>query len=191
MPTEAPPSRLRTALRAELEPLLGDLRVFVDRRIAELSAEVHGATELMDFSETALTGQLTALREQLGQMTAAPAAATRTSGLELEAVVQATETAANQILEAAEAISTCVRQALPDAAAAAVAARLDAIFEACAFQDITGQRVRRAIAQLRHMETALGAIVTPGTEVVAPPAPTVVSTGADLPQADIDALFAA
>ena len=47
-------------------------------------------------------------------MVAMPAAATRNSGLELEAVVQATEAAANQIMEAAEAIGDWLRDGARD-----------------------------------------------------------------------------
>jgi chemotaxis protein CheZ len=185
---------LRAAMRQEMAPLFEDLRRFVDRRIAELSVEVHGATQLLGFSETNLSSQLGRLHDQVGRMLGAPGEASRNSGIELEAVVQTTEAAANQIMEAAEAIGECVRIAVPDKAAmAAISAKIDAIFEACAFQDLTGQRVRRAIEHLQHVESALcGMMALPGTphEVYQPPAPTVVSDGADQNQADIDALFA-
>ena len=74
---------------------MGELRSFVDRRIAELSAEIHATVELMDFSENNLSGQLTGIREQIAGVLAVPTVqARRNSGLELEAVVQATEGAA-------------------------------------------------------------------------------------------------
>jgi chemotaxis protein CheZ len=183
---------LRTAIREELHPLFDDLRRFVDRRIAELSVEVHGATQLLGFSEDNLSAQLGRLHEQVGRMLSAPSEATRNSGMELEAVVQTTEAAANQIMEAAEAINDCVRQSMPDQVAMrASSARIDAIFEACAFQDLTGQRLRRAIEHLQHMESTLTGILAPGTDhaVFHPAPPTVASTGADVSQHDIDALF--
>jgi chemotaxis protein CheZ len=186
---------LRAAIRDEITPHLAELRRFIDRRLAELSAEVHGATQLLGFSEANLSTQLGNLQQELGTMLARPAEATRNSGLELEAVVQSTEAAANQIMEAAESISDTLRAALPDKAAlATINAKIDAIFEACAFQDLTGQRVRRAIEHLQHMESTLtGILAPPGTEVEIkhPSPPTVHSTGQDLPQDDIDALFAA
>ena len=150
------PDALRTALREELAPHFAELRRFIDRRLAEVSAEVHGATQLLGFSESNLSGQLGRLQDELGRMLARPAEISRNSGLELEAVVQSTETAANQIMEAAEAISDTLRATLPDKQAmAAITAKIDAIFEACAFQDLTGQRVRRAIEHLQHMESTL------------------------------------
>jgi chemotaxis protein CheZ len=193
IPTPANDHVLAAAVRAEIEPLVADLRRFVDRRIAELSAEVHCTTQLLGFSETNITGQLAQLHEHVARMVSAPGIETRNSGLELEAVVQTTEAAANQIMEAAEAISDCVRIAIPDkVVVAAINAKIDSIFEACAFQDLTGQRVRRAIEHLQHVESALsGMMAPPGTEheIFQPQPPTVASNGADRSQAEIDALF--
>jgi chemotaxis protein CheZ len=178
---------VRAAVRAELSHAIDGLRQFVDRRIAELSAEVHGATQLLDFSEANLSGQLARIQQEIGRVVAAPAYATRTSGLELEAVVHATEKAANQIMEAAEEIGACMEQVREDpAAVAAITERLNAIFEACTFQDLTGQRIRRAIEHLRQVETMLGGL-TPADVVV-----DVVQDAAvnpDLGQNEVDRMF--
>jgi chemotaxis protein CheZ len=156
---------LREAMRAEF----AELHRFVDRRIAELSAEVHGVVQLMDYSEANLAGQLGRVHEQIVSLLAAPAAATRNSGLELEAVVEATERAANQIMEAAEAIGDWVASGARDPASVqAVAERINAIFEACTFQDLTGQRIRRAIEHLQKVETMLGGLIQENGEEAAP-----------------------
>ena len=177
--------QIQAALRAELAPVVEELRHFVDRRIAELSAEIHCATQLMDYSEANLSGQLSHIREEIGRIVAAPAAATRNSGLELEVVVEATEAAANQILEAAEAIGTWVQQGVWDASSAeAVTQRLNAIFEACTFQDLTGQRIRRAIEHLQSVEAMLGGL----THADASPQE-ALKPAADLAQDDVDRLF--
>jgi chemotaxis protein CheZ len=76
---------------------------------------------------------------------------------------------------------------------AAINTKIDAIFEACAFQDLTGQRVRRAIEHLQHVESTLTGMMAPAGQappVFQPQAPTVVSNGADQSQDDIDAMFA-
>ena len=96
-----PDEALRAALRTELDPRLAELRGFVDRRIAELSAELHASVELADMGEARLSGEIARMHDQIAQLVAVPAAATRNSGLELEAVVQVTERAANTIMEAA------------------------------------------------------------------------------------------
>ena len=148
--------QIQQAVCATIRTEIGALRIFVDRRIAELSAEVHATSDLMDFSETNLSGQLKGIREQIANVVAMPTVATRNSGLELEAVVQATEAAANRIMEAAEAIGDWLRDGKHDPASLdAVNEKVNAIFEACSFQDVTGQRIRRAIQHLQQVETML------------------------------------
>ncbi len=183
---------------------MGDLRSFVDRRIAELSMEIHATVDLMDFSESNLSSQLNGIREQIASVVAMPAAATRNSGLELEAVVQATEAAANRIMEAAEAIGDWLREGKNDPASVLhVNQKVNAIFAACSFQDVTGQRIRRAILHLQQVETMLTGIVPanrvrPSGNAVGVNAPFVAAaalTGAaaeanpDLLQDAVDSLF--
>jgi chemotaxis protein CheZ len=148
--------QIQQAVAATIRDEMGGLRTFVDRRIAELSAEIHATVQLVDYSETNLSGQLAEIRKQIAGVIAAPTAATRNSGLELEAVVQATEEAANRIMEAAEAIGDWLRDGKHDAPGLeAVNEKVNAIFEACSFQDVTGQRIRRAIQHLQQVETML------------------------------------
>jgi chemotaxis protein CheZ len=159
--------QIQEAVCATIRTEIGALRTFVDRRIAELSAEVHATSDLMDFSENNLSGQLKGIREQIASVVAAPTSATRNSGLELEAVVQATEAAANRIMEAAEAIGDWLRDGKNDPASLVeVNEKVNAIFEACSFQDVTGQRIRRAIQHLQQVETMLTGMV-PGEEALA------------------------
>jgi chemotaxis protein CheZ len=195
--------QIQQAICSTLRGDLADLRSFIDRRIAELSAEVHATVELMDFSETNLTGQLTAIREQITGIISLPSAATRNSGLELEAVVEATDQAANRIMEAAEAIGDWARQGRQDPVAMEeLETHVNAIFEACAFQDITGQRIRRTIQHLQQVESMLSDLMpgAPGileAEKVVVSAPLVralqtpeqAAGNPDLAQGAIDSLF--
>lgn len=178
---------ISATVRAEMAPMFENLQKFVDRRISELSMEIHATVQLAEFSESNLSGQLGRMQEQIATLVAMPNASTRNSGLELEAVVQATESAANTIMEAAEAIGDWLRTGARDAESLeAVAERVNAIFEACSFQDITSQRIRRAIEHLQQVETMLTDLA-PGV-----PAPVVEndSTGnPDLAQDAVDALF--
>jgi chemotaxis protein CheZ len=182
--------QIQDGIKAGIAPMFDELRRFTDRRIAELSSEIHATVQLFDFGETNLSGQLAKIQEQVAVMVAMPAAATRNSGLELEAVVQATEAAANQIMEAAEAIGDWLRDGSRDVdSIESVAAKLNSIFEACTFQDVTGQRIRRAIQHLQHVETML-------TEVMPAQAAAAVDTrervvvNPDLVQDDVDRVFA-
>jgi chemotaxis protein CheZ len=179
--------RINEAVKTEIAPLIDELRRFTDRRIAELSAEIHATVQLVDYSETNLSAQLARIHEQVAVMVATPAAATRNSGLELEAVVVATEAAANQIMEAAEAIGEWLNVGSRDAGSVdLVASKLNSIFEACTFQDITGQRIRRAIQHLQNVESLLTEIAPVGETEARPIKPAV---NPDLVQDQVDRLF--
>lgn len=175
--------QVRTAVRAEVE----DLRRFVDRRISELSMEIHATVQLVDYSETNLSAKLVGIHEEFARIVAPPAQAAHNTGVELEAVVTATENAANQIMGAAEAIRTRLQGGGDPASLPAVTQQVNAIFEACTFQDLTGQRVRRAIEHLQHVETMLSGIV-PDVPIPAA-APAEPGAGPDLAQTDIDSMF--
>ena len=180
---------VRAAVRAETSERFEELRRFVDRRISELSMEVSATEQLVDYSESNLSGQLKRIADEVARMVALPAAATRNSGIELEAVVEATEQAANKIMEACEGIGTVLRAGTQDAALiAAIDAKIGAIFEACTFQDLTSQRIRRAIAHLAQVESTLTNMVGASAET-----PTVMAAEAaahpDLMQDDIDRLM--
>jgi chemotaxis protein CheZ len=177
-------ANIEELVRAGIREELYELRRFVDRRIAELSMEVAAAVQLVDFSETNLSAKLAAIHEQIANVVAAPAAIASSSGVELEAVVQATEKAANQIMEAAEAINIWLRAGGDPAALPAVRRQVSSIFEACTFQDLTGQRIRRAIEHLQQVETMLSGLM--GED---PPEQRTLPPPADLVQTDIDSLF--
>lgn len=175
---------VRDIVRHEIGALLLEQRRFIDRRIAELSTEIHATTELMDFSEAKLSGQLTRMRDEIHAVVAPPPNVTRNSGVELEAVVQATEDAAHRIMEAAEAIHDWVENGMRDGAGLAIVnEKVVAIYEACSFQDLTSQRVRRAIEKLKQVETSLNQVVG-----APPPEPQADSSG-ELGQDEIDRMI--
>lgn len=86
----------------------------------------------------------------------------RNASDELDAIVESTEHATNAILEAAEAIESIAATAPPpmnDAMTAAVTK----IYEACNFQDVTGQRVTKVVKALKHIEVKVeGLLMTFG-----------------------------
>jgi chemotaxis protein CheZ len=180
------PRQLDEVVRASVRAELDELRRFVDRRISELSMEIHATVQLVDYSETNLSAQLARIHDQIGRVVAMPVAATQNSGLELEAVVQATEKAANQIMEAAEAIGRWLQAGGDPAALQAVTQQVNAIFEACTFQDLTGQRIHRAIEQLQSVEAMLSALMPqpPGPAALAE-----VQPDPELGQNEVDRMF--
>ena len=72
------------------------------------------------------------------------------AGQELDAIVKATEAASNTIMECAEAV--LAGDAGDPAFKAMVDEKMLIVFEACSFQDITGQRVAKVIETLKHIE---------------------------------------
>lgn len=73
------------------------------------------------------------------------------AGHELAAVVTSTEGATNEIMAIAENVMSADAS---DAAAykAFVDKEMMALFETCAFQDLTGQRISRVVKTLEHIE---------------------------------------
>jgi chemotaxis protein CheZ len=122
---------------------------------------------------------------------------------ELDAIVGATAAATNEILDAVETVETVAGAVAPEHAEAlrGVTTR---IYEACSFQDITGQRVTKVVKTLKTIDDRVTAIISTFGERVAvipraapPAAPTgeaALLNGPQLPgggvdQASIDALF--
>lgn len=73
------------------------------------------------------------------------------AGRELNAVVDATEDATNRIMECAETIMTA-DPSNPATYHNVINENVMAIFEACSFQDITGQRISKVVETLDHIE---------------------------------------
>jgi chemotaxis protein CheZ len=77
------------------------------------------------------------------------------AGQELDAVVKATEDATNTIMESAEALMAAECKDLASYQAL-VNDHVMKIFEACSFQDITGQRVAKVVETLQMIENRVG-----------------------------------
>jgi chemotaxis protein CheZ len=108
-------------------------------------------SEIADFI-TKARDEIRALRPNDLRRDSIPAA-----GAELEAIVKDTETATNSIMSAAEAMLACEETDL-EAYKAFVTEQAMAIFEACSFQDITGQRVTKVVNVLREIEARVAAL---------------------------------
>jgi len=76
------------------------------------------------------------------------------AGKELDTIVKETEGATNEIMAAAEEIMAADASD-SDAFKTLVDNNCLRIFEACSFQDITGQRIRKVVSTLSHIEDRL------------------------------------
>jgi len=78
---------------------------------------------------------------------------------ELDAVVAATAKATGEILDRAESLEKLGATLEPEARAQITEA-VTGIFEACNFQDITGQRITKVIKTLNYIEAKIGSLLT-------------------------------
>ena len=89
------------------------------------------------------------------------------ASLQLEEITKQTETATNEIMSAADEVEQLLKKIHshtvedPDVAPLIDTAseRLIAIIEACAFQDLTGQRVTQVVKTLRYIESRVLAMI--------------------------------
>ena len=77
---------------------------------------------------------------------------------ELDAIVGATERATNDILDAAEKLENLAGE-LPPEVGQGLTEATTMIYEACNFQDITGQRITKVVKALKHIEEKVEALV--------------------------------
>lgn len=80
------------------------------------------------------------------------------AGLELDAIVEATESATDTIMQAAEDIMSNDTKDL-DEYKEYVNSELMKVFEACSFQDITGQRISKVVKTLNHVEDRVSKLI--------------------------------
>ncbi|MBI3433884.1 MAG: protein phosphatase CheZ [Proteobacteria bacterium] len=127
-------------------------------RLAEISAEsLQGFFRSMDWTVyrelREIAGYIETMKKEMGALRANELKENRipAAGLELSAIVQATETASNTIMECAEALMAANAKD-PAAYKALVEEKMLVIFEACSFQDLTGQRIAKVVETLQHIE---------------------------------------
>lgn len=129
---------------------------------------------------------------------------------QLDAIVEATEDATNSIMSNAEEIEDMVgkvKARTADAEAHAlldqVSDRVNAMFEACSFQDLTGQRVTKVVRSLKFVEERVNTLIRMwGREELAKVVVDIHETDADkallngpqrkgegVSQADVDEMF--
>lgn len=154
-----------------------------------------GAGPALHVVLTEVLGLVAEARRQLTAGGVRPDAATfRTAEDELGAVVEQSAQAAETILSACEELDHLTASAPdPDGALRACTMR---IFEACAFQDLVAQRVKRIASLIREIEERLDGIIEPAAMEPNAGASVSLTNGPALPQqapgqAEIDRLFGA
>ena len=77
---------------------------------------------------------------------------------QLSAIVGATEQATNEIFEAVESIEGLASTMTPEQAGPITEA-VTRVYEACSFQDITGQRISKVVTALQNVESRVDALL--------------------------------
>lgn len=187
----------------QIADTLARLEKFVSRRFDEVSAEIHATTEMLDMAESGITERFGEILKVLSAISFhGDGSSPHNVGVELDAVVKTTEDAANRILTASENIATMVKETSIDWNDPSARKKVfdhvhimtDDILTACAFQDLTGQRIGKTLEKIRKAEQELAEMLGKmGVSVdvleadMAPPPESDKNIIAD--QDDIDKLF--
>ena len=151
------------ALRSLIEPRAATSRQAMETSRAQI-AEVQAYKAELDLIHDALTHT----REEIETLGARASRQTdiARAGRELQAIVSGTEQATQQVLQAAEDIdqsantlSAALKSGHEKALASDIGDRVIQIFEACNFQDLTGQRVGKVVEVLAFLEEHVGRLM--------------------------------
>lgn len=181
--------RIEAAVRAVLGSMAGDLTAREAALLAELEALgrtiARAKAEIAALSVDDITG-----------------AHIPSATDELDAIVGHTAEATNEILDCCEVLER-LQAEVPEAAATALQGAVTRIYEACSFQDITGQRIGKVVSALKAIESRVEAAVANASGRPAAPPPAAaprtegqeLANGPQLPgggtsQAEIDRLLA-
>ncbi|HIJ61099.1 MAG TPA: hypothetical protein HPQ04_00255 [Rhodospirillaceae bacterium] len=112
-----------------------------------------------------LFGHLNLMRRELAALHQEEQGSFATMADTLDAIVESTETASNTILESMEEIDGIVVELRKNddettkKACERITDRVNQVFEACSFQDLTGQRITRVVNSLKFVEERVGTMI--------------------------------
>jgi len=184
----------------------------IERAVREVLGSLAGD---LTTTEVSLLGELEALGREVARAKSEIAALRvddindrhiPTATDELDAVVEHTATATNEILDVCEGLEK-LQGLVSRPHADALGVYVTRIYEACSFQDITGQRITKVVTALKTIEARVAAVTqrfghSEATDLPSAPTPAVpmtegraLASGPQLPtaassQAEIDRLLA-
>jgi len=145
--------------RAGVDP--ADIVEVVESVLASLTGDPSGVNARLHADIQALAeyirtakAEITAIRADEIQTKFIPSASD-----ELNAIVGATEQATNEIFEAVESIEGACDTMMQETAEV-VSGAVTRVYEACSFQDITGQRIGKIVKVLQEVEGKVHALLT-------------------------------
>ncbi len=168
------PDGFDPAMVGELEPKLINLMQQSEALVALMRGFFQQLDKRRSEEFSVIAGYIAKAKEEIREMRPHDISQDRipTAGAELEAITRDTENATHNIMNSAEAMmGFSIDQFGGDAGAykAAVDDEVMKIFEACSFQDITGQRVSKVVNVLKQIEERVGRLAnTLGVDDSAP-----------------------
>ncbi|HTM82983.1 protein phosphatase CheZ [Asticcacaulis sp.] len=172
------PDGFDPAMIGELEPKLINLMQQSEALVALMRGFFQQLDKRRSEEFSIIAGYIAKAKEEIREMRPHDISQERipTAGAELEAITRDTENATHTIMNCAEAMmGFSIGQFGGDASAykSAVDDEVMKIFEACSFQDITGQRVSKVVNVLKQIEERVGKLAnTLGVEDSTPQAMT-------------------
>jgi chemotaxis protein CheZ len=151
--TEAAKLKDRAYSRKEVVDIIRSVLGTIDKDSVE-SSKLH--SEL-----TALAAYIESTRSELAQLRSIEISHNHipTATDELDAVVSETAKATGAIMDSCERIEKIAGD-VPAPRGPELSAAVTAIYEACSFQDITGQRISKVVKTLKHIETKVSDIIS-------------------------------
>lgn len=165
--------RMVAGLQADMQKILGALGVTetaeaVDNAEHTLLEQRQQEVSLLKTELRALAVCIEHTKAEIAALRPQDTAEDRLTAVasELDAVVSATESATDQILSAGEKMEALAREMRSHVTDAYVVGLVEdmldtavGIFEACNFQDLTGQRITKVVNTLKYVESRVNAMV--------------------------------
>ena len=139
---------------------LSDIMSLAEVMAGSLDASVKSANKTIYGEFTAIANEISSMKREIAGLCPREMrhSAIPEAGRELDAVVEATESATNTIMASAEEIMGA-DPSEADAYQALVNDEVIKIFEACSFQDITGQRIAKVVRALEVIDNRVSTFI--------------------------------
>ena len=153
-PAEPGSGQLRTSIEPSEAPRL------VEEVMARLKAEMSHAEARLSHEFECLARHIENARSEMASLRPYDIALHHLPKVveELDAIAEATENASNSIMAAAESIER-LTSGLDGGLAGEIGQLVTTIFEACGFQDISGQRISKVVKTLQRIEDRVTVLV--------------------------------
>jgi chemotaxis protein CheZ len=147
--------------RDEIEEVVSEMLSTMEGDLSEVNLKLYAEVESLARYIVSAKSEIAALRPDEIMSEHLPNATD-----ELDAIVGSTEEATNGILQAMETLEALVGEMSPELGEK-VSSAVTQVYEACNFQDVTGQRITKVVRALKHIESKVDALVSAFGEDIA------------------------